>query len=49
MSTDIFMLDVLLNRIESHPEEFGASGKWVRIIDHYDDCLTEEEKKKIIN
>ena len=49
MSTDIFMLDVLLNRIESHPEEFGASGKWVRIIDHYDDCLTEEEKKKIVD
>ena len=47
MSTDIFMLDVLLNRIETHPEEFGASGKWVRIIGHYEDCLTEEEKKKI--
>ena len=47
MSTDIFMLDILLDRAESHPEEFGASGKWVRIIDHYDDCLTEEEKKKV--
>jgi len=49
MSTDIFMLDVLLARAESHPEEFGASGKWVRIIDHYDDCMTEEEKKKVID
>ena len=47
MPTDIFMLDILLDRAESHPEEFGASGKWVRIIDHYDDCLTEEEKKKV--
>lgn len=47
MSTDIFMLDILLDRAESHPEEFGASGKWVSIIDHYDDCMTEEEKKKV--
>jgi hypothetical protein len=49
MSTDIFMLDILLARAESHPEEFGASGKWMRIIDHYDDCMTEEEKKKVID
>jgi hypothetical protein len=49
MSTDIFMLDVVLNRAETHPEEFSGSGggKWVRILDSYHEYLTDEERAKI--
>lgn len=45
--TPIKMLEVLFKRMETHPEEFGDSGRWMRILHHYADCLTEAESKEI--
>lgn len=48
--SDIPMLEVLLKRMETHPEEFGNSSRphnWMRLIEHYSDCLSEEETNRI--
>lgn len=50
MSTDIPMLDVLLKRMETHPEEFFEgidSRRWGSIIEKYSDCLTQPERDKV--
>lgn len=50
MSVDIPMLEVLLKRMETHPEEFVDdidSRKWGGILEKYSDCLTQPERDKI--
>jgi hypothetical protein len=50
MSVDIPMLEVLLKRMETHPEEFVDdidSRKWGGILERYSDCLTQPERDKI--
>jgi hypothetical protein len=50
MSVDIPMLEVLLKRMETHPEEFSEgidSRKWGSIIERYSECLTQPERDKI--
>jgi hypothetical protein len=45
--TPIPMLEIVYNRMETHPEEFGANGKWAKILHHYRDCLTKEESESL--
>lgn len=45
--SEIKMLKILFERMKTHPEEFGERGRWMKIINHYEDCLTEEEKRDI--
>lgn len=48
--SDIPMLEVLLKRMETHPEEFVDgidSRKWGNIIESYSDCLTQPERDKV--
>lgn len=50
MSADIPMMEVLLKRMETHPEEFSEgidSSRWGSIIERYSDCLTQPERDKI--
>jgi hypothetical protein len=45
-------VNILLERMKTHPEEFVSdfshgNTKWSRLVDFYDNVLTDEEKKAI--
>lgn len=37
-------LKILIARMETHPEEFEAEGKWISSFNNYKKYMTEEEK-----
>lgn len=38
-------LELLMKRLETHPEEFTETGKWGALMERYEDYLPEEELK----
>ena len=40
-------LEIIIERMKTHPEEFGHDGKWIEMLTNIDKHLTEEEKQSL--
>lgn len=40
-------LDIVIERLKTHPEEFGHDGKWTDMLVNIDKHLTEEERQAL--
>lgn len=43
----LYGIEILLERMKTHPEEFGCDGRWADVLVNIDTHLTDEERQAV--